>query len=84
MSYCTVEDIRVEGISEEDYSDYQLEELITVSCNFIDRITSQWFEPRERVIRLDGRGGQNLILPVFLSVVDYVKIGFDYIDDYVL
>ena len=84
MSYCTVEDIRAEGISEEDYSDDQLEELIAVSCNFIDSITGQWFEPREKVIRLDGRGGQNLVLPVFLSAVDYVKIGLDYVDDYVL
>ena len=84
MSYCTIEDIRAEGISEEDYSDDQLEELIAVSCNFIDGITGQWFEPREKVIRIDGRGGQNLVLPVFLSNVDYVKIGLDYIDDYVL
>ncbi len=84
MSYCTVEDIRAEGVSEEDYSDEQLERLITISCNFIDNVTGQWFKPREKVIRLDGRGGQNLVLPVFLSTADYVKIGLEYIDDYVL
>lgn len=84
MSYCTVEDIRAEGISEEDYSDEQLEELISVSCNFIDNVTGQWFEPREKIIRLDGREGQNLVLPVFLFKVDYVKIGLEDIDDYVV
>lgn len=84
MSYCTIDDLRAEGVSQEDYSDEQLEELISVSCNFIDRITGQWFEPREKVIRLDGRGGKNLVLPIFLSAVDYVRIGLDYVDDYVV
>ena len=84
MSYCTVDDIRAEGISEEDYSDEHLERLIAISCGFIDRITGQWFDLREKIIRIDGRGGQNLVLPVFLYAADYVKIGLDYIDDYVL
>ena len=84
MSYCTVEDLREEGVSEEDYSDEQLERLIALSCEFIDRITGQWFELRDKAIRLDGRGGKNLILPVFLYESDYVKIGLEEIDDYVL
>ena len=84
MSYCTVEDLRAEGVSEEEYSDEQLEELIAVSSSFIDRITGQWFELREKVIRLDGRGGKNLMLPVFAYSVDTVKIGIEEIDDYVL
>ena len=84
MSYCTVEDIRAEGVSEEDYSDEQLEGLIEASCEFIDRVTGQWFELREKTFRLDGRGGQNLILPVFLFEADYVKIGLDFVDDFVL
>ena len=84
MSYCIVDDIRAEGVSEEDYSDEQLERLIALSCDFIDRITGQWFELRDKAIRLDGRGGKNLILPVFLYEADYVKIGLEEIDDYVL
>lgn len=84
MSYCTVEDFRGEGITEEEYSDEQLEKLIALSCNFIDDVTGQWFEPREKIIRLDGRAGQNLILPVFLPVIEFVKVGGEFIDDYVL
>lgn len=84
MSYCTVEDLRAEGISEEDYSDEQLEELIAVSSNFIDDVTGQWFELRDKVMRLDGRGGKTLVLPVFAHKVDYVQIGREVIDDYVL
>lgn len=44
MSYCTVDDLRAEGVSEEDYSDEQLENSIADSCDFIDRVTGQWFE----------------------------------------
>ena len=84
MSYCTVDDLRAEGVSEEDYSDEQLENLIADSCEFIDRITGQWFELREKVIRIDGRGGQNLVLPIFLFVAYSVKVGYEEIDDYVL
>lgn len=84
MSYCTVEDLRAEGISEEQFDDAQLEKLITSSCEFIDRITGQWFELREQTIRLDGRGGKNLVLPVFLSDVYSVKVDHEEIDDYVL
>ena len=84
MSYCTVDDLRAEGVSEENYTDEQLEKLIAISCNFIDNITGQWFEPREKVIRLDGRGSRNLVLPVFAFSVDYVKVSSEFIDDYVL
>lgn len=84
MSYCTVDDLRAEGVSEENYTDEQLEKLIAISCNFIDNITGQWFEPREKVIRLDGRGSRNLVLPIFAFSVDYVKVGCELIDDYVL
>ena len=84
MSYCTVDDLRAEGVSEEQFDDAQLERLITTACEFIDRVTGQWFELRGMVIRLDGRGGKNLVLPVFLREVYRVKIGVDEIDDYVL
>ena len=84
MSYCTIDDLRGECVSEEDYSDAQLEGLIAASCEFIDRITGQWFELREKTIRLDGRGGKNLVLPVFLFEALSVKVDGQEIDDYIL
>ena len=84
MSYCTVEDLRAEGVTEEQYTDEQLEKLIEASCSYIDMITGQFFEPREKVMTLDGRGGRILVLPVFLSLVNYVKVDGEIIDDYVL
>ena len=35
-------------------------------------------------MRLDGRGGKNLVLPVFAYSVDYVKVDGEEINDYVL
>lgn len=84
MSYCSVIDFRAEGITEEQFSDEQLEKLIDTAGAFIESITGQWFEPREKTFRFDGRGGKNLVLPVFASAVDSVKIGHEEIDDYLL
>ena len=84
MSYCTIDDLRAEGVSEEDYSDEELGRLIGASSEFIDRVTGQCFELREKVIRLDGRGGKNLVLPIFLSEAYSVKVDHEEIEDYVL
>lgn len=64
--YCTVEDIRAEGVTEEQASDEKLTGLIVLAGNYIDRMTNQWFEPREKTVVLDGHGGVILPLPVFL------------------
>ena len=84
MSYCTVDDLRAEGVSEEDYSDEQLEGLIASACDFIDRTTGQWFELRGKSIKFDGRGGKNLVLPVFLFEAYTISIDQEEIEDYVL
>ena len=82
--YCTVEDIRSEGVTEEQADDAKITELINLSCNYIDTMTGQWFEPREKTLRLDGRGGKILKLPVFL-IEDYsVTVSGEEIKDYVL
>ena len=84
MSYCTVEDLRAEGFTEEEYPDEVAEKLIGLACQYIDQVTGQFFEPRELTVRIDGRGGRNLVLPLFLIDCDYVKVRGEIIDDYVL
>ena len=84
MSYCSIEDLRNEGITEEQFDDNQLDKLIAVSCAYIDRVTGQWFELREKTISLDGRGGRILALPVFLYDVSCVKIDGEEAGDFVL
>ena len=81
MSYCTIEDLRAEGLEGNDES---LERQIKLSCEFIDRITGQFFEVREQTIRLDGRGGQNLLLPFPVIDVEYIEINSALISDYVI
>lgn len=84
MSYCTIDDIRSEGFTEEKYPDEVVEKLIGLACKYIDQVTGQFFEPRELTLRVDGRGGRNLVLPLFLIDCDYVKVRGEIIDDYVL
>ena len=40
MSYCSVEDLRKEGL---DDTDEKLSELVGLSCDFIDRITGHFY-----------------------------------------
>ena len=84
MSYCTVEDLRAEGLSEDKYSDEDLEKLIKLSCGYIDRVTGQFFELREQALRLDGNGGRNLVLPYPLIEAEYIEVSHEVIDDYVI
>ena len=82
--YCTIEDIRNEGVTDEQADDAKLESLIKLACNYIDTMTGQFFEPREQVLRLDGRGGKILRLPVFLIEAYSVIVSGEEISDYVL
>ena len=84
MSYCGIDDIRAEGIAEEQMTDDQVSQLIALACDYIDKVTGQWFEPRQKTVKLDGRGGQVLQLPVFLINCDEIEVDGIPVDDYVL
>ncbi len=71
--YCTPEDLRREGVTEERASDERLQELCALSGAYIETMTRQFFEPRERTYKLDGSGGETLALPLFLIAPEYVK-----------
>ena len=84
MSYCELADIRAEGITVEQMNAGQVTALINLACDYIDKVTGQWFEPRQKTIRLDGRGGEILQLPVFLIRPEYIRVDGVSIDDYIL
>mgnify|MGYP002623698278 CR=1 FL=1 len=84
MSYCSVEDLRKEVFTEDDYSDERLSELIKTSCDFIDRITGQFFELRELTLRFDGRDGQYLVLPYPLIEATEILVDNEAVKDFVL
>jgi hypothetical protein len=54
--YCTVEDLRAEGVTEAQASDERLRLLIDEASAAIDRLTGWFFEPRVLVLRLDAYG----------------------------
>lgn len=62
--YCSVADLRAEGVTEAQASDERLAALIEEASALIDRLTGWWFEPRWRSFRLDGRGGRSIEPPV--------------------
>lgn len=84
MSYCTIENLRNEGLTEDDYSDERLSELIKMSCDFIDKITGQFFELREIALTFDGRGGQYLVLPYPLIEATEILVDDEAVNDFVL
>ena len=53
--YITVDDIRAEGISPETYSDERVQQSINYASIYIDKMTGQWFESREKQYKIDGK-----------------------------
>lgn len=74
MAYCTVQEIRDEGIDQKQADDERLAMLIDLATAYIDGVTGQWFEPRVMTITLDGNGGEMLFLPVFPIEVTGVTV----------
>jgi len=82
MAYCTIQEIRNEGITPEQAGDTRLAALIDLATAYIDGVTRQWFEPRAMTITLDGNGNETLLLPVFPIEVVSVKVDGQAITDY--
>ena len=56
QGYCTVADLRAEGVTEAVASDERLGALIDEASRLIDRATGWFFAPRLMTYPLDGRG----------------------------
>ncbi|MDR3280492.1 MAG: hypothetical protein LBT23_08260 [Synergistaceae bacterium] len=82
--YCSPDDLRSEGVGEDQATDERLAELCKQASDFIDLVTGRWFEPRQRTIKLDGNGGAVLPLPHFLIEAESVKCNAAYVFNYVL
>ncbi|MDR1977927.1 MAG: hypothetical protein LBQ42_04260 [Synergistaceae bacterium] len=71
--YCAPGDLRREGVTEEQASNERLSELCSLAGQYIEVMTGQWFEPREMTLRIDGNGGETLVLPIFLIELQFIK-----------
>lgn len=63
--YCTIAELRALGIPDTGTnakSNAELQTLITLASNMIDRYTGRFFEPRSQVINVDGKGRNGLLL----------------------
>lgn len=76
MPYCTVADLRAEGVTEAQASDERLAALIAEATALIDRLTGWFFEPRALVLRLDGRGTPTLEPPYPPISLNDLRVGF--------
>lgn len=82
MAYCTIEDIRNEGVSADQAPDTRLNNLIELATAYIDGVTGQWFEPRAMTIALDGNDSDMLLLPMFPIEVASLKVDGEVVTDY--
>lgn len=74
MPYCTLDDLKSEGIGTDQASEKRLADLIAWASQEIDNWTGQWFEPRTRRFRLDGTGIEELPLPVKPITITAVSV----------
>ena len=61
--YATIPDFRAEGITAGQATDDRLLKLIEEASAEIERITGWFFEPREKTVRINGRGTQTIEPP---------------------
>lgn len=63
MAYVTVEDVRAVGVPDPP-TDEEVEASILLWSQFVDRVTRQFFEPREGTYETDGNDSSILFLPI--------------------
>lgn len=73
-TYCTVQDIRDEGLDASVADDAKVLAYIETWQQFIDRACRQWFNARAMILQVDGNDADALFLSVPIIQVDYLKI----------
>ncbi len=71
--YCTIAEIRDEGLTEAEASDERVTRAITRATSIIEQVTGMWFEPRARSMRIDKRQGSDMFLSMPIIAVTSVK-----------
>lgn len=62
--YCSLPDVRAEGLTEARASDARVAALISEWSAWIDQITGQFFDERVLTLEMSGQGTRNLLLPI--------------------
>lgn len=74
--YASVPELREEG-APASITDARISALLDEATRTIDRVTGQFFEPRQLTYRLDGRGTPTLELPVPPIRLDVLRVDFE-------
>jgi hypothetical protein len=69
VPYTTLEAVRLAGITEAMASDDAVNTAILLWSQIWERMTKQWFEPREAVLEIDGTDSDTLHFPVAIIEV---------------
>lgn len=72
--YCSIADLRAEGVTTALADDAKLGKLITVASRYIDFYTGRFFNPRALTFKLDGRGHPALFLHHPIIAINSVTI----------
>jgi hypothetical protein len=72
--YCTVQDLRDEGITVAMMSDIRAGELISEASRYIERMTGRWFEARDRTFKIRGKRSKVVHLPHPIIKIDNVNL----------
>ncbi|MGV3526540.1 MAG: hypothetical protein ACO1RX_20145 [Candidatus Sericytochromatia bacterium] len=62
MPYASLSELRAEGVHADEYPDMVVESALAFAAEYIERICSQFFEPRSEAREYDGTGGSLLVL----------------------
>lgn len=74
MGYTTIDAMRAEGVTEAMADDTRLTALIALETARIDRLTRQFFEPRELTLKLSGEGTPRLQFDVPIIEIASITI----------
>ncbi len=72
QDYCLVADMREEGVPV-SVSDSLIAKRITLASRFIEAATRRFFYPKEKTVKLDGRGGPKLLLQDPIIAIEEVR-----------
>ena len=73
-TYCTVADIRAEGMTVAMASDTTVQGMLEVCQELLDRATRQFFVPKDLTIKFDGTDSDTIHFGVPIVTIDHLRI----------
>lgn len=75
--YCTISDMRAEGVTATLADDLKVAQSIEIASRFIERITHRTFGPTYKTVRLNGKGGPMVLSMEVIIAIESVLIDTD-------